>query len=217
LTTYLLQGLLLGTIAAIQPGAMQAFFLSLLSREGWRRTLPATFAPLLSDGPILILVVVVLTQLPGWLLPGLQIAGGLFLIYLAWSAWRAFRNNKSTSNVQAPALQGSVTANIFKAALMNLLNPAPYIFWATVAGPILVKGWRMNPAFGLAFVLSFYSAIVIGGMLFVLFFAGAGKIEPRINGALGAVSSIALFAFGIYQFISGIGGIRLALSGSLPV
>lgn len=186
---------------------MQAFFLSLLAREGWRRTIPATFAPLISDGPILAIVLIVLIQLPSWLLPGLQMTGGLFLIYLAWGAWRTFRRDTAAGPVQTNAIEGSVVANIFKAALMNLLNPAPYIFWATVAGPILIRGWRTSPAYGLAFVLSFYGAIVIGGMLFVLFFAGAGKIEPRINRALGAISAVALFAFGLYQLVSGISGI----------
>ncbi|HNS38859.1 MAG: LysE family transporter [Anaerolineae bacterium] len=209
MATYLLQGLLLGATAAIQPGAIQAFLLSLLAREGWRRALPATLAPLISDGPILVLVLVVLTRLPGWLLPGLQVVGGLFLIYLAWNAWRSFRQGAATGD-PAVAIEGSIVANIFKAALMNLLNPAPYIFWATVAGPILIRGWRANPIYGLTFLISFYGAIVAGGALFVLFFAGAGKIEPRINHALRAISAVALLAFGLYQLISGMSGIGAA-------
>lgn len=203
--TYLLQGLLLGATAAVQPGAFQAFLLSLLAREGWRRTLPATLAPLISDGPILILVLIVLTQLPGRLLSGLQVVGGLFLLYLAWSAWRTFRRGTAIDDGEPAAIEGNVRTNILKAALMNFLNPAPYIFWATVAGPILLDAWRTNPMFGLAFLLSFYGALIGGGVLFVLIFAGAGKIEPRINRALGLVSAMALFAFGLYQLISGIG------------
>lgn len=205
MATYLLQGLLLGTTAAVQPGAFQAFLLSLLAREGWRRTLPATLAPLISDGPILALVLVVLTQLPGWLLPLLQVAGGLFLIYLAGGAWRAFRRDVTADHRQVAAMEGSVVSNIFKAALMNLLNPAPYIFWATVAGPILITAWRTNPALGAAFLLSFYGAVVGGGVLFVLLFAGMGKVEPRFNRALGGLSAVALFAFGVYQIVSGFG------------
>jgi len=204
LATILLQGLLLGATAAVQPGAFQAFLLSLLAREGWRRTLPATLAPLLSDGPILILVLLVLTQLPGRLLSGLQVAGGLYLIYLAWGAWRAFRDGAAAGQNEIAAVQGGVLTNILKAALMNFLNPAPYIFWATVAGPILLDAWRADPSLGLIFLLSFYGALVGGGALFVLVFAGAGKIEPRVNRALGFVSAAALFAFGLYQLVSGV-------------
>lgn len=212
MATILLQGLLLGATAAVQPGAFQAFLLSLLAREGWRRTLPATLAPLISDGPILVLVLVVLTRLPGWLLSGLQVAGGLFLLYLAWGAWRTFRRGATVEPGQPAAMEGSVGTNVLKAALMNFLNPAPYIFWATVAGPILIDAWRANPTYGLAFLLIFYGALIGGGALFVLVFAGAGKVEPRVNRVLGAVSAVALFGFGLYQLFAGISGVGAAFA-----
>ena len=210
MATYLLQGLLLGATAAAQPGAFQAFLLSLLAREGWRRTLPATLAPLISDGPILVLVLLVLTQLPPWLLSSLQVAGGLFLLYLALGTWRTFRRGAAADAGEPVAIEGDIKTNILKAALMNLLNPAPYIFWATVAGPILIDAWRINPTFGLAFLLSFYGALIGGGVLFVLVFAGAGKVEPRVNRVLGAVSTVGLFGFGLYQLFAGLSGVGAA-------
>lgn len=202
--------MLLGATAAAQPGAFQAFLLSLLAREGWRRTLPATLAPLISDGPILVLVLLVLTQLPPWLLSSLQVAGGLFLLYLALGTWRTFRRGAAADAGEPMVIEGDVKTNILKAALMNLLNPAPYIFWATVAGPILIDAWRINPTFGLAFLLSFYGALIGGGVLFVLVFAGAGKVEPRVNRVLGAVSAVALFGFGLYQLFAGLSGVGAA-------
>ncbi|WP_374688226.1 LysE family translocator [Promineifilum sp.] len=195
--SYLLRGLILGATAAAQPGPFQAFLLSLIARNGWRRALPAAFAPLLSDGPILLVVLLVLTRLPERFLSILQMAGGLFLLYLAWGAWRSFRRD--------PAAGGeAMRGGIVKAALMNALSPSPYIFWATIAGPILIAGWRESPALGLAFVLGFYVAIVGGLALFILAIGAAGRVEPRINRALGAISAVALFAFGLYQLTTGI-------------
>lgn len=46
--------------AAVQPGPLQAFLVSRVVARGWRHTLPACIAPLLSDGPIALL----LTQPP---------------------------------------------------------------------------------------------------------------------------------------------------------
>lgn len=203
---YLLQGLILGATAAAQPGPFQAFLLSLMSREGWRRALPAALAPLISDGPILALVLLVLSQLPEWLLFGLQIAGGLFLLYLAWGAWRSFRQKQLIESEDAALIQGNERANILKAALMNFLNPSPYIFWGTVAGPILIEAWRKTPWSGLGFLISFYVALIGGTVLFILVFAGAGKLDPRVNRFLGAASAVALFAFGLFQLTSGIRG-----------
>ncbi len=207
--TYLLQGLILGATAAAQPGPFQAFLLSLIARQGWRRTLPAALAPLISDGPILVLVLLVLTRVPEWMLSALQIAGGLFLLLLAWGAWRALRRSAATAAV-AP-VEGRVSTNVLKAALMNLLSPSPYLFWATVAGPILIEGWRQAPASGLVFLLGFYVALVGGLALFILVFGGAGRVDARINRVLGIVSAVALFAFGLYQLTVGVRGIGAAL------
>jgi threonine/homoserine/homoserine lactone efflux protein len=199
----LLQGLLLGGTAAVQPGPLQALLLSFALNSGWRRAVPAAFAPLLSDGPILFLVLVVLTQMPGWFVSLLQIGGGLFLLYLAWSAYRA-AGMSSEPSAEPPS------GGVLKAALANLLSPNPYIFWATVAGPILITAWRQSPWQGLAFLAGFYGAL-IGGMIgFVLVFSAAGLIGPRVNRALGLLSAVALAAFGLWQLVRGLSSIGAA-------
>lgn len=208
---YVLQGLLLGATAAAQPGPFQAFLLSLIAREGWRRTLPAAFAPLISDGPILVLVLLVLTRLPDSFLFGLQIVGGLFLLYLAWGAWQTLRRGPAVAVGTAPATQGGLRAILAKAALMNLLSPSPYIFWATVAGPLLIAAWRQAPVHGLGFLLSFYTAIIGGLLLFILIFGGASRIGPRVNRALGVLSVVGLTGFGFYQLAAGLDSLRAAL------
>ncbi|HXW00521.1 MAG TPA: lysine transporter LysE, partial [Anaerolineae bacterium] len=77
---YFLQGLTLGLSATATPGPFQAFLLAQALKYGWKRTLPATLAPLVSDGPIIFLVLLVLTQTPAWFLNSLQIAGGVFVL-----------------------------------------------------------------------------------------------------------------------------------------
>lgn len=204
MASYLLQGLFLGATAAAQPGPFQAFLLSLIARNGWRKTLPAAFAPLISDGPILIIVFLVLTRLPPGILPLLQISGGLFLFYLAWGAWRTLRSQLQTAYPGAQVEPDSTRNSIFKAAVMNLLSPSPYLFWATVAGPIFINAWRETPLSGLVFLVGFYFALIGGLMLFIAVFGGVGKIDPRINRGLGLVSVIALLGFGAYQLTTGL-------------
>jgi len=74
--------------AAIQPGPLQAFLLSSVAQKGWKRTLPASLAPLISDGPIALLSLFVLTRMSEVMIRALQAAGGFFLIYLAWASYR---------------------------------------------------------------------------------------------------------------------------------
>lgn len=199
---YLLRGLILGSTAAVQPGPFQAFLLSLVARDGWRRALPAVLAPLVSDPPIVALVLVVLARLPERWLAVLQIGGGVFLLYLGWGAWRAFRQWTASDTTSAPARGRALTA-ILKAAVMNALSPGPYLFWATISGPILVAGWRERPALGLAFLLGFYVALIGGMALFVLVAGLTGRIDPRLNRGLAAFAVVALFGFGLYQLITG--------------
>ncbi len=201
---YLTQGMLLGGTAAAQPGPFQAYLLSQTLEKGWRRTLAAAFAPLVSDGPIIILTLFVLTRTPDWLLTGLQIAGGFFLLFLAR---RAFLSYKSGQIVQDIPVQTTENSNIFHAALMNALSPGPYIFWATITGPILLAGWRESAGYGLIFLLGFYGMLIGGLIGFITLFAWARRLDPQVSRFLSIASAIALLFFGLYQLWQG--GVQL--------
>lgn len=197
---YLLQGLILGGTAAAQPGPLQAFLLSQTLKNGWQRTIWAAFAPLISDGPILVLILLLLTQMPDWFLTLMRFGGGLFLLYLAWGAYRAFQT--TTADV-LPETE-STQQGVLKAALMNFLSPNPYIFWGTIAGPILIESWRETAVNGLAFFFGFYGALIGGFMAFVILFAIAKRLDEKVSKALSGLSAVALFLFGLYQLWQGV-------------
>lgn len=198
---FLMRGLALGLPAAVQPGPFQAYLLSQTMKNGWRRTLPAALAPLLSDGPIIVLVVLILTQLPSWFLRGVQIAGGLFILYLAWRAWQTFRHAHFGELQQ---IEAAPQQSVLEAAVMNALNPNPYIFWGLAAGPILLQGWRESPAVALSFMLGFYGALIGGFVLQIVLFGTARRLGPQVSRVLTAVSALALLMFGAYQLWVGI-------------
>jgi len=199
LFAYLLQGMALGVSAAASPGPFQAFLLSQTMRNGWRRTLPAAFAPLFSDGPIIVLVLLALTRLPDGFLRALQVAGGLFILYLAWGAYRVAR--EPVDPVEAPMESGQ--RSLAKAIVMNALNPNPYLFWGIVAGPILLEGWRRSAGLGVSFVVGFYGALVGGFAALIILFATAGRLGSRVRRALNGLSAVALLLFGLYQLWQG--------------
>ena len=80
---YLIIGITYAFTAVVQPGPFQAFLLSQTLSKGWRRTLPAAFGPLISDLPVILIALLLLTTVPPRFISILQIAGGLFLLYLA--------------------------------------------------------------------------------------------------------------------------------------
>lgn len=199
---YLIQGIGFGLAAASQPGPFQAFLISQSLTRGWKRALPAAFAPLLSDGPIILLSVFVLNQLPGNFQRGMYIAGGLFILYLAYGAFKSWRNFDET--IAHPELSGQQT--IFKAALTNALSPGAYLFWMFITGPLLVQGWGETPVNGIALLMGFYATLISGLSAVIILFGAASKLGPKLNRALLGISCMVLFCFGLYQLWLGITG-----------
>jgi threonine/homoserine/homoserine lactone efflux protein len=192
---YILQGIGYGFAAAAQPGPLQTYLISQTLLKGWKRMLPAAFAPLLSDGPIIALSLLILSQVPPWLQRFLYIAGGLFVLYLAYANYKSWK----TFDPDLPTSETGTQQSILKAALLNALNPNPYIFWSLVTGPILVNGWRQTPVYAVGFVTGFYIAMILGLMSIILVFGLARQVGPSVNHGLLGISAVALFSFGFYQ------------------
>lgn len=200
----MLESILIGAsfafAAAIQPGPLQAFFLSSVAQNGWKRTLPAAFAPLISDGPIALLTLLVLTRFPEAAGRLLQAAGGVFLLYLAW---RSYRQWKLPSPPESET-GGSAPRTLAQAVLVNLLNPNPYLGWSLVLGPAFLAAWEENPANGVALIIAFYATIVLANAAVILLFGTTQFLGPRGRRALVLVSAAILAALGIYQLAASI-------------
>jgi len=196
---YILQGLTLGFAAGAQPGPFQTYLITQSLANGWRKTIIAAFAPLVSDGPIILIMLLVLKQMPESLQRGLYIAGGIFILYLAWSSfkqWRAFdKNTEEESQSQR---------GLWKAATMNFISPGPYIFWSLVSGPIFLQGLSESASHGIAFMAGFYGTMILLNATLIVVIGLASQIGERIQRGMLFVASIALSLFGVYQLWLGI-------------
>ena len=197
---YVIQGIGYGFAAAVQPGPFQTYLISQTLSRGWRRALPVALGPLVSDGPIVALVLLVLSRVPESLQRFLYIAGGLFILYLARNAFLTWRSFDMAAAVAAQSGQQS----LLKAGLMNALSPGPYMYWSLVTGPVLLAGWREAPANGIGFLAGFYVALIASLAGLVVLFGTARKLGPRVTRALLGVSAVALLGFGLFQLWQGI-------------
>jgi threonine/homoserine/homoserine lactone efflux protein len=188
----------LALAAALQPGPLQAFLISRVVARGWRHTLPACMAPLLSDGPIALVAIVVVGRLPLAAQQGLRAAGGVLLLYLAWRAFREWRAPASLPQVSTPR-------TLVEAVLVNLLNPNPYLAWALILGPAVVAAWRHDPGHAFALVASFYVTMVLTLGLFVFLVGGVRLLGPRRQQALVGVSAALLALLGVLLLAASIG------------
>ncbi|HKJ91655.1 MAG TPA: LysE family transporter [Longimicrobiales bacterium] len=182
--------------AGIQPGPLQAFLLSRTFAHGWKRTLPAALAPLLSDGPIALVVLLVVGQLSPRAQQGLRMAGGVLLLYLAWAAFRQTRNDAE------PEQAGSAPRTLFQAVLVNLLNPNAYLGWAFILGPALLTAWHRQPAQGIALLVTFYGVLVTTTAAFVVLAGTARFLSEQAQRALLGVSALVLAGLGVYLLVT---------------
>jgi len=197
---YFIFGITYAFAAAVQPGPLQTYIISQTLKKGWRSTLPAAFAPVISDIPILILVLFLLSTMPDSFIVILRIGGGLFLLYLgfrAFKSWQGFDADQTISNE-------SGQQTLFNAVFVNILNPAPYLGWSLIMGPLFLEGWRVAPINGIAMIIGFYLTMILTLAGIIILFGCARKLGPKVSKLLIGLSSIVLFVFGIYQLWLGI-------------
>ena len=197
--SYLIFGITYAFAAAVQPGPLQTYIISQTIKKGWRSTLPAAFAPVISDIPILILVLFLLNTMPDNFIVILRIAGGLFLLYLGFRAFKSWQEFESEDKVSDESSQQT----LFSAVFVNLLNPAPYLGWSLIMGPLFLKGWRIAPTNGIALIAGFYLMMILTLAGIIILFGFARKMGPKVSKILLGLSSLVLFAFGIYQLWQG--------------
>jgi threonine/homoserine/homoserine lactone efflux protein len=211
--TYLLQGAAFGLTAAASPGAFQSYLISQTLSGGWKRGVPVALAPLISDPPIVIAIVVLLDQLPTRLIDIIGIGGGVFALYLAWGLWKGWRQDGrtisledagrgevlSTNEEQATPQKSNQTfwGILGRGALINLLSPGPYTFWALVLGPILLGALEESSVDGIAFLVGFYTTFIGGMLLLVALFHQARRLGAGVVRALTLTSILILAVFGL--------------------
>lgn len=199
---HLARGIGLGFAGAVQPGPFQAYAVGQTLKNGWRRSIWISLAPLISDGPIILLVLLVLSRVPDSLQRALHMASGLFLLWLARGAFRNWRAAADQGHLEPDS--GGTT--MVKAVLMNFLSPGPYIYWSLVAGPMLLEAWRSTPARGIGFLIGFYGTLVGTFAAIIVVFGKARDLGPRVTRALLGVSAAALAVFALLQLWRGVTG-----------
>ncbi len=163
MVAYLLQGIILGFAAGISPGPMLGLVISQTLRYGWRAGNIVALAPLISDMPIIILMVFVLGHLPPLMLHILSLLGGAFVIYLGMET---IRNANAEVTVDKAVHSGRV---LLPAVATNLMNPHPYLFWATVGGTLFIQSFATaGIVASMVFVGSVY-ALLVGTKLGIAF------------------------------------------------
>ncbi len=160
----ILSGSLLGLSAGFSPGPLLVLVISITLRHSMAEGLKASLAPLITDLPIVILALWLMSLLRGsgiWL-GVISLAGALFVIYLGVGTLQI-------KGIEEPQ-KDDKPHSIRKAALVNFLSPHPYLFWFTVGAPQVVKLSAIDWSHGGGFIFCFYLCLVGSKMLTTLLF-----------------------------------------------
>jgi len=190
------QGAALGLTAAATPGSLQTLLITETLLGGIKRGARVTLAPLITDAPIIIAVLFVLQRVPPIVVQVLSVAGGVFVLYLAWGLFKQWRAGTEIQT-EVAATQPIGWKGLWRASIVNWLNPNPYLFWTLVGGPTLIAALNQSVWYGVAFLVGMYG-VFIGGMLIIAaVFHFARRLGPRVVRGLLLISIGILVILGI--------------------
>jgi len=196
----------LGISAGVTPGPLLGLILAETLRGGWRSGMLVACAPLLGDVAVVTLCFLVLVHAPDRTLSLLGIGGGVYILLLAWETFRTVIQPVA----EAATAEVRPWRSFERGLVVNLLNPHPYIFWLTVAGPLITQSYRQS-AFQeiVAFVGGFYGCLVGSKLLLALLVhSGRARLQGegyqlalRVSGGLLLVFGLLLIWGGVKQFM----------------
>jgi len=184
-------GAFLGLSCGLAPGPLLALLLAQTLRHGPREGCKIALTPLVTDAPIIIVALVVAAKLAELrpLLGIVSLAGGAFVLYLAWDSLRPARVDP-----EAPA---EPPRSWFKGILTNLLSPHPWLFWLTVGAAILAKAIAQSWLVAVAFLFGFY-LLLVGSKVMVALLAGRPyRVAMRVLAVMLALFALLLFREGL--------------------
>jgi threonine/homoserine/homoserine lactone efflux protein len=191
---FLTTGIILGLSSGFSPGPLTTLVISQALQHGAREGLKVALAPFITDLPIVLVSVFVMTRLRDFhaILGLISIIGGIFLVYLAYLS---FKTSKIGMDIRE-----SEPRSLGKGTAANLLNPAPYLFWITIGAPNVVAAWTQSPLMAAGFLAGFYMCLV-GAKMFLAVVAAksrrflSGPAYAYVMRILGVLLLILAFVF----------------------
>lgn len=169
-----LNGALLGLQAGLAPGPVLTLILAESIRHGRRAGMKLALVPLLTDWPIIAVVVPLLYYLTfdaTAIIGVISMVGALFLCYLGYESVSVTRDQFVRGDAPRISLPRAVAVNFF--------NPNLYIYWIGICGPICVTALRNFGGPGLAvFLIAFYVSITLGKIGVSL---AVGSVRQSLN------------------------------------
>jgi len=192
-------GVILGLSAGIAPGPLFALLVAETLRHGSPAGLRVALAPLITDLPIILVTVFLLSALreTTTLLGLVSLVGAALLLHMGIGHLRSRGLPNTVGTVPAGGLG--------RAIAVNLLSPHPYLFWLSVGGTYLAKAMQIGESALILFLAGFYACLV-GTKLVLALVIGRSRalLDARVWVFLLRLTGALLCLLGIGLFFDGI-------------
>jgi hypothetical protein len=195
----LILGAGMGIVGGLVPGPLHMIALSQVALGHWRRALRVLIAaPLLVDGCLLLVTLLFYRFIPPAIAHYVAYVGGAALIgFASYSLWEMRGKTQHEMADSTPLTYASVSV----ALLAEVASPGTWVYWLTIAGPILAEG-RQH---GYGHVVPFFVGGLVGfyGAAFFtlcLLAWGAG-LHKRFKQHLFLAANLLLLLMGISYLV----------------
>ena len=151
---FLVLGAFLGLAAGISPGPLLAVTISETLQHGKWEGIKVAISPLITDLPIVLSVLFILSHLTSsnFVIGIIAFFGASYLIYSGMESLKIKQNSFELKLEKKDALKRGI--------IVNFGNPHPYIFWLSIGGPIIFKSLNTHIWATVLFIIGFYSFLV---------------------------------------------------------
>ncbi len=166
--TFLFSGVIFGLSGGLTPGPLLTLVISETLKHDVKEGIKVAIAPLLTDLPIVLITIVVLSRLENILplLGAVSLLGSAFLTYLAYESI-SFKGVDIDLEQERPQ-------SMRKGVIVNFLNPSPYMFWFTIGAPLVLKALNIGVFSAFLFVFGFY-VFLVGSKVVVAVVVGKSR------------------------------------------
>ena len=151
---FILSGFILGITAGISPGPLLTLVISETLKNNRVAGIKVAIAPLITDGPIILVSLFLLTKLSNLniLLGFISLFGAGFLAYLGYESIIIKNVKTNFKKINKQSLNRGI--------ITNALSPHPYLFYLSIGGPLMIKALGINIFALLSFIGSFLILLV---------------------------------------------------------
>ena len=200
----LLLGAGMGIVGGLVPSPLHLIALAQVALNRWSRAIFVMLGPPLTvDGGLLVLTFFFYRFVPHNIAHDVAYVGGVVLTGFAAYALAQMRRKTHEQMASSAAL---TSASVAVATLAELAAPGTWIYWLTVAGPVLAEGrqvgyWHVVPFFA-GGLLGYYGAAIFS----VWLIAWGASLHKSLQRYLLLAANLLLLVLGIsYLFRAYIG------------